>query len=312
MLGQTAEALLILEQAIAAIERGGDLVVLWRALSNACAVSSRLGRMEEALRYMERALTIVERIGNPDQTSFVLGNLGSVLIGLGDWKAARVHLERALTLIGEERTPNSANALQRLGNLATNEGKWQEAATLLNEALVVSERTGDRQVFELIQSDLAELDILTGRPLEAIRRLEKWAAAEDVPPYAQSVLARALLETGAVERAAEIVTEALPSVRARQNRYELIDGLLVYGMVLMHQGWAEEAASAIDEGMELARSLPLPHGEAQFLFQLGLLQQQRGDAEQARARLEEALDIFQRLGAMKDVEQTEQEIAKLR
>lgn len=51
--------------------------------------------------------------------------------------------------------------------------------------------------------------------------------------------------------------------------------------------------------------MPCPHGEARVLVQMGVLQMQRGEPEQARERLEEALAIFRRLGAKKDIEQTE-------
>jgi adenylate cyclase len=305
MLGQPAVALQIVEQAIPSIERGGDLTVLWRSLSNASAASARLGRMEEAMRFMGRALTVAERIGNPDHTAFVLGNLGNLLTTLGDWKAAREHLERALTLIGEERMANAAIPLAELGKLTMGEGRWEEAASLLSEALTVSRRTGDRLLLESTQSLLAELDILTGRPQEAVRRLEDLVAAEDVPPYVQSVLAWALLETGAVGRGAQVVAEALHGAQVIHDHLDLVQGLLVHGMVLMRRGATHEATSAFNEGLEIARALPFPHVEARLLVQMGLLEQQRGNPVGARARLEEALLIFRRLGAKKDVEQTE-------
>jgi hypothetical protein len=39
---------------------------------------------------------------------------------------------------------------------------------------------------------------------------------------------------------------------------------------------------------------------------------QKGEPQQARSRMEEALALFQRLGAGKDVERTEQALAALR
>jgi hypothetical protein len=50
----------------------------------------------------------------------------------------------------------------------------------LGEALAVVQRTGGREVGEMTHSWLAELEVLTGRPEEAIRRLEELAAADDV------------------------------------------------------------------------------------------------------------------------------------
>lgn len=298
VLGHLDQALPIFQRAIPLIERGGDLFVLWRTLNNASIACARMGRMEEALRFQERALTVAERMGNPDQIAFVRGNLGNLLTILGDWKGAREHLEQAVTLLGKERTANAAGPLNTLGQLALREGRWTDAATLLNEALTVSERTGDRQLLEEGQASLAELDILSGRPSEAISRLEK----EEVSGHYRSVLAWALLEVGAVERAAEIVTEAV-RVRAGQNQIQLTEELRVHGMVLMQQGEIEEASRAFEEGLELARSLPYPYAEARILFQMGQLARREGDAERSRERFDDAQVVFQRLGALKDLEQ---------
>jgi adenylate cyclase len=311
VLGHSEQALQIFQEAIPMVERGGDLFVLWRTLNNTSIVYARLGRMEEATRSMERALTMAERIGNPHQIAFVLGNLGNLLTTVGDWTGAREHLEQAMTLLGEEGVANAAVPLSILGQLALREGRWDDAARLLNEALAVSERTGDRQLLEDGQSYLAELDILTGNSQDAVRRLEDWAAQEDVSNHCRSVLAWALLEEEAVGRAAQVVADALHSARRTQNQIELVQALRVHGMVLMRQGALEEAANAFQEGLEIASSLPYPYAEARILFKMGLLERKRGDPEGARARLDDALAIFRRLGALKDVEQTEQDVAKL-
>jgi tetratricopeptide (TPR) repeat protein len=310
-LGHWDQSLQIDQQAIPLIERGGDLLALSSALTSAFAACARLGRIEEATQFVERALALAERIGNPVQTAFILANMGRLLTGLGDWTGAREHLERALALLGGARMVNAVNPLGALGELAMREGKWEEAAELLNEALTVSQRTGDRQFLEITQPSLAEFDILSGRPQEAVRRLEDWELAQDVYPSVRSMLAWALLETGAVERAGKVVTKALQSMRAEQNQLELVVALRVYGMVLTRQGETEGATSAFEEGLELARALGFPYPGALILCQMGLLEQQQGNPEKARARLEEALLIFRRLGALKDVEQTEQHVAKL-
>jgi hypothetical protein len=82
-------------------------------------------------------------------------------------------------------------------------------------------------------------------------------------------------------------------------------------MVRIQQGCWEEAMTALDEACALARAMPYPHAEALILRELGQLSRRKGKAADARERLEEALAVFQRLGARKDVERTEQELAAL-
>jgi adenylate cyclase len=306
LLGQPEEALSIYERAVPLIEAGGDLVVLSRAFNNAAATYLQLGRMEDCRRYFEQALGIVERIGNPDQTAFILGNVGGQLITLGDWAGAREHLERAMALLGDERTALASVRLMLLGRLSLYQGRWEEAARWLGEALALVQRTGERYVQENVQALLAELDLLAGRPQAAIARLEELVVADGVSLHVFPSLAWARLEVGAVERAAEVVIETIRRARAEEQRFYLLEALRVQGMVLTRQERFEEAERAFQEGLELARSLPVPYAEARILYQQGLLDQQRGEPEQARERLKEALGIFRRLGAVKDVERTEQ------
>jgi hypothetical protein len=56
--------------------------------------------------------------------------------------------------------------------------------------------------------------------------------------------------------------------------------------------------------------MPFPYAEARILVQMADVHKQRGEQEQARERLEEALTIFQRLGARKDIERTEEMLGR--
>jgi tetratricopeptide (TPR) repeat protein len=309
VLGQPDEALQIFREVIPLIQTGGDLLVLWLALNNTSVACNRLGQIEESRRYTEQALIVAERIGNPDQTAFILGNLGSILLTLGDWKGAGEYLERAMTLLGDERMVRATGPLRYLGQLAMLEGRWEEAVQWLEEALTVCQRTGDRQALEETQASLAELDVLSGQPEAAIRRLEEVAALEGVGPSVPSTLAWALVEAGALGRAAEVVTGVIQRARAGQRRFELLDALRVQGMRLRLLGQLADADHFLEEGLVLARSLPHPYAEARILVQMGLLERQHGNLQGAGERLKEALAIFRRLGAAKDVERTEQALA---
>jgi adenylate cyclase len=311
MLGRSTEAIAIFQEAIPLIEAGGDLMVLWRILNNAGVACERLGRMEECRRYMEQALPLAKRIGNPDQIAFCLGGLGSLLITLGEWDQAGEQLERAMALLGEERPANAAAPLYNLGKLALYQGRWEEAAHHLDEALALVQRTGDRLLLEEARVFRAELEILTGRPEEAVQHLEELTRADDADLQLFPVLTWALLETGAVDRAEEVVTGTIRRALAEEQRVQLVEALRVQGMIALRQSRVEEAERALQEGLELARSLPCPYAEARILYQLGLLEQHRGEPAEARQQLEEALMIFRRLGASKDLEWTEEVLGEL-
>jgi tetratricopeptide (TPR) repeat protein len=185
-----------------------------------------------------------------------------------------------------------------LGQLLLAKGNWEEAAAELQRALVMSEERDDRQALETIHTSLAELELLRGEPEAAIIRLEPLAGREGgFRVIIETILAWALLEAGEETRADELVGETVARGRAQGEKLALVDALRVHGMVLTKLQQKDEAAAVLEEGLELARSLPYPYAEARILAELD--------------RLEEALAIFRRLGARKDIERMEQELAAL-
>jgi len=311
LLGQPGDGRRIIEGAIPLIEGGGDLVTLRRALTNVGSAASTAGDVEAARHYIERAVEVGERVGNRDWLAFDLGNLGDSLLTLGDWAAARGVLERALALLGEKRTAYASNPLQFAGKLALWEGDWNEAEHWLEEALTVATRSRDRQLTEAAQAVLAELDVVQGQPDEAKARLQPLVEEGDANfGLLLPMLAWTILEMGDSDTAAETAARAVDRTRG-QEPLNLVEALRIQGMVLMRQRQVEEADRALQEGLELARSLPYPYAEARILYRVGLLEQQQGEPEQAQERLEGALMIFRRLGARKDIERTEQELAAL-
>jgi adenylate cyclase len=308
-LGRAEEGYRVLEGALPLVEAGGDLYILGITLGNLGSFAGDLGRLEQMRRYIEQSVTVAERAGNPFTLCFSLSNVALVLLRLGDWQEARKVLQPALRL---SRTMSRGRVIAAylhlaLGMLALREGDWNEASRSLQEALAVAEETADRQLREEAEARLAELDVLEGRPEEAINRLEPLVGEEDAEPGLLSALALAHTSVGDEEHlrhAAGIAERAV--AQGRKLPGHLVDALWVQSMALMRQGQYEEAEGAASEGLALARSMPYPYGEARILVQMAALHKQRAGPEPARERLEEALALFRRLGARKDVEQTEE------
>jgi hypothetical protein len=124
------------------------------------------------------------------------------------------------------------------------------------------------------------------------------------------VLAWAHLDAGDIEQADQVVALALRRARADNLRLALVDALRVQALVAMRRGREAEAARALGEDLALAQRMGYPYAEARLLSVYGLLHILRGERGPTRERLEAALAIFRRLGARKDIEQTEQLLAK--
>jgi tetratricopeptide (TPR) repeat protein len=224
----------------------------------------------------------------------------------GDWDEARDVLERGLAMAkAAGRSSTLSTPLLYLGQLSLHEGKWDEADRHLHDGLDHAVRTGDRQSREIVETLLAELDVVQGRPEAGIARLEPLVEAEDANlALIIPTLAWALLEVGDLTRAASIAAQAVERTR-QQGLLYLVDAIRVQVMVLTRQERDAEARAALDEGLALARQMPYPYAEARMLSEESILQGRAGDEVEARARLEEALLIFRRLGAKKDAERAE-------
>jgi tetratricopeptide (TPR) repeat protein len=292
------EAGAALEEAVLLLDRVGDLRGLISALGNLGEVHRIRGELHDARHFKDRGLGIAERIGNPDLVAYFLVNLGEVLLSLGAWEEARDYFNRAGEVLS---ALPSASATGKwipalLGQVLLAMGKWEEAAVALQQALGMAEAREEREALELIHSTLGELEVLRGEPEAAIRRLEPLAGREGgFRVLIETTLAWALLEAGEETRAGELAGKAAAQGRAQGERLALVDALRVLGTALGKQGKRDEAAADLKEGLALARSLPYPYAEASILVEMGML--------------EEALAIFRRLGASKDIERTEQELA---
>jgi adenylate cyclase len=306
MLGQPEEARRVIEGALPLVERGGDLISLWRTQLNLGEALKISGDMQGSTRSTERSVEVATRIGNLDQMAFSLSNLGGILALVGDWKGAREALERAVTL-SREGGGSDPNALTGLAQLCLWEGNREEASRLLRDALALAEESADRQMQEWAWTHIAEMEVLAGRPGQARRQLEQLASREDAElGLLLPILSWVYLADDDISMAGQTVARAV-QVSQGQQVYR-VDALRVEAMVLIRQERYERAESSLAEGIELARSLPYPYAEGRMLFEGGVVRIRRGEVESGRDRLMEALAIFRRLGALRDVERTEQEL----
>jgi hypothetical protein len=91
----------------------------------------------------------------------------------------------------------------------------------------------------------------------------------------------------------------------------LVDALRVEAMVAIRQLRWQQAERALAEGLALARSMSYLYAEGRLLHVYGQMHVANAEPGPARERLEVALAIFQRLGARKDAERADADIANL-
>jgi len=198
-------------------------------------------------------------------------------------------------------------------------GAWQQAQAYLESTLQAARSLRIAHDERVALTHLANLDLLDGRPQDAVARLHPVTAdrpvpaAEDLtwdtPVELLSVLAQAHLELGELDRARAYAGVAVDHARRTETWIQGIRALEVYGMVLARDGHHDLARAAYQEGLDRARIIRFPYGQARVLHAYGLLDRQQQDNGAAHARFTQALAILERLGADNDADRLRRAIA---
>lgn len=310
------EGVTTLEEAVLLAERSGTLDALSIALLPLYLAYLVRGEFERSRECGERGAAIAEKTGDTDLLAMHTTNLGLQRFYLGDWREAREYLECAVGLARSTQLSYfSSLPPAYLGVFRKAEGAWEEATRCLSEAAVLAQQAGNQEVLRYAESRLAELDVLRGCSAEAIARLEPLTNLSGLTWWydvsSLSVLAEAYAKTGNAARAEEVVHLALVRARRMQNRVDGVEALRVRGKILSVGGRRKEATAALEQALSWARSMPYPYAEAKLWYEYAMLHVREGDPGRARKLLSEALEIFDRLGARKDVEETGRTLRKL-
>jgi tetratricopeptide (TPR) repeat protein len=305
------EGVMTLENAILLAERSGALDTLCNVFLPLHIAYRVRGEFDRSREYGERGTTIAEKTGDTDLLAMYTTNLGLQLFYVGDWRKARVYLERAVELArGTQPSYFSCMLFVNLGVLCNAEGAWEDASRCFSEAIARAQDASNPEMLGYARTRQAELDVLRGRPVEAIARLQPWLDASNLTwiydVVLLRVLAEAYMDTGDAARAEDVAEQAIVRAGLMHNRVDGVEALRVLGKCHSVQGCREGASAALDEALSQACSIPYPYAEGKILREYGMLHIHEGEPERARERLSAAVEIFHRLRAREDAGQTEQ------
>jgi tetratricopeptide (TPR) repeat protein/transcriptional regulator with XRE-family HTH domain len=311
--GQFEEALQEIQVTCQLAETVGAVGELADLLHAAAVICEMRGEFDRGKQFAQDGIRNAEQLGMVGTVQVNLTRFGVICFFSGAWAQARTHYTRALAIAAQA---DSHTTLLHSGQLHLAEGSWELARSHLQQSSEITRQVNQLHVHRVVESHLAELDVLSGDPESAYGRLLpllEQAGREDpeVVTYVLPRLAWAAIELGELDQAERLIGQALSHQRAHDYRLAQVDTLRVLGLHCMRQGQSETAASAFEEGLRVARQIGCPYGEGRLLQVYGTLWAEAGDHFRARERLQAALTIFCRLGARKDVEWTEQLLSNL-
>ncbi len=311
-LGRYEEAIGAMRQAerFAAMVHADD--VLATILANQAIVSMLEHRYEQALALIERSVSLHEAHRRGHGLAAALGTLGQICVRVGDLARAEPALQRALELRGAVKFHETTGAvLDTLAQIHLIRGQYDEAEEVLRQA---GEAYGDyggqasRWYEWSIRVLGARLALRRGRLDEAIALADQIVNATAPPAdrlQATLIAAEALVAAGDADAAG-------PRLAAAADELDPKSAPAAWGEYLRLRGSRHElTGSAADAYHDYAQSATIldllgeRYQAALSHLRLGRLVAQAGARSVAERHLNEAHDVFQQLGAARDLADTD-------
>ena len=317
-LGRLAEGAALMAAALSADPQLGDERAV-QAASLLGAAYLAMGEVDHCAALSERMLVAAERDGDQLAIAMHTAMLAGVCYVRGDWDRGRDLVGRALECFAASSSPVAVRWVGLLAPALIWHGARDQARAYLEGSLQTARSVQLVSIEWTALTYLADLDLLDGRPQDAVTRLHPITADRplpavedltwDTPVELLSVLAEAHLEVDDLDRARAYAGRAVDHARRMGAWVQGIRALEVHGMVLARDGDHDLARAAYQEGLDRARAMPFPYGQARLLHACGLLDRQQQDHGAAHAKFAQALAILERLGADNDAGRLRQVIA---
>ena len=317
-LGRLAEGAALMAAALPADPQPGDERAV-QAASLLGAAYLSMGSLDHCAALSERMLAAAERAGDQLVIAMNTAMLAGVCYVRGDWDRGRDLAGRALECFAASSSPVAVRWVGLLAPALIRHGAWDQARAYLEGSLQTARSVQLVSIEWTALTHLADLDLLDGRPQDAVSPLHPVTADRplpavedltwDTPVELMSVLAEAHLEVGDLDRARAYAGRAVDHARRMGAWVQGIRALQVHGMVLARDGHHDLARAAYREGLDRTQAMPFPYGRARLLYVHGLLDRQQQDHAAAHAKFAQAMAILERLGADNDADRLRQAIA---
>ena len=284
LLGEESErAIECLEKAYELAKKVGNVSLMCWSGTNLAGNFAGAGWLDRALQLSEESVALDRKTGDQIHLSISLGELGYEYRVLGEWDKSERCLQEAFSIAqGLKDYQAIAVGYGVLGSLFSEKGEYAKAKELCEKALELMKKTGDKLMqwwysywvaflcLELgeIEKTLSQIDILYNSALEVEAKTgNKYPIA-----YARILKAKLLRSQGKWEESIEYFEKSLQDFEALNAKRWFVN--------------------------EYAKRVLCEYA------QVYLDRDQPGDREKADKLLTQALEIFQKVGAKKDIERT--------
>ena len=275
---------------------------------------------EKRLEYFKKALALAKKIGNISNYAYFLSDLAGEYSLRGELDKAITLTEEALTLAKKtgDMTYIPWYLLTR-GDAYRMLGEWDKSEQYYREAVDASRNQNEFQTnawcqlsFGLLDIDKEEYTKAKESLEDALKESEK-AGAKTIQKYHSQFLILTLIELCEIEKAHDLLDSLQKFALEKEDKYLKASEMALRAMLLRAQKKHEESIElfekALKEWESIKTNIWYPIAFARWAlceYARAYLERDReGDREKARDLLNQALEIFQKMGAKKDIEKVE-------
>jgi DNA-binding NtrC family response regulator/tetratricopeptide (TPR) repeat protein len=320
MLAQTGrydEAVAALRQAerMASLLQADD--VLATVYGNQANVALIRHRYEQALALAERAVNLHEGLGQGPGLSVALATLGQICVRVGNLDRADKVLHRALDVRSAMQFHETTGAVyDTLAQMSLMRGDYENAAEYLRQAAEAYGAYG-RNTSRWYEWSLrvigARLATRRGRPDEALAIADEIAKSTNAPPAetieAELIAAEALLSADRVDEAERRLTQVESRLDPRTTPGAWGEFLRLRGDLRARQTRTTEAYHDIAQSSSVFELVGERYQAAVSQLALARLAARAGAKSTADRHYQYAAQVFQALGATRDLEQVHSAMA---
>lgn len=295
----------------------GDIHGVAKLYNNLGLLNKHLDDWKRATECYRKSLELKEKIGDIEGLSDVYGNLGIVYKDRGDWEKAEYYYENSLKIaekIGQLH--NASTSLNNLGVIYQRRGNWEKAKDHLDKSLKINRELENNQGIALSYENLGELYIFKGDWNRALAYLNKSLGilhrlgVKSEQAAVHRLLGEISIGKGDAQKALESLHKSLEISREVGNLLEEGNTLRVLGNLYGLKGEKAEAKKAFSQSMHILKKLGAEYDLGRTLLDLGCWMHKKGIEELNLSSttksplqfLAQAKEVFQKLGAKKDME----------
>ena len=272
-----------LDTALARCEAARDITIRLGDMDLRARVENAMGVLHVARAEFSQARAsygvALDLTHDPATRAKIVLNLGVIANIQGSLDAARRHYEQSVALAREaDDDRGEALALHNIGMLQADQGAWDEADEAYRAALSLFEQQGNKQMIANVLANRSEVSYGRGRAQEGIGLCDLALAAY-----------------------AEIGDELGRGEALRWKAHGL-----------RRLGKSGAAVTALHESIRIAQRTHTKLLEAEATRELGLVLKADNRPREARDTFTRALQLFEELGAQRDVAETNAELERLK